>query len=134
VATGFHATQGDVTVGTASVPVGACTGVCFVSIDEGTGTFCDGTCTGNTIIFAPPANQDDIATITIELYKTLVPGNLATVRIFKFADGVTTELFDCPSPDPTIGAPCVSGRSHVSGGNALFSILLGLGDPSMGTH
>jgi hypothetical protein len=134
VATGLHATQDDVTVGTASVPVGPCVGVCFVSIDEGTGDFCGGTCTGNTIIFAPPANQDDIATITIEIFKSLLPGNLSSVRVFKFADGVTTELFDCPSPDPTVGVPCVADRSHVAGGNGLFTILLGVGDPFLGTH
>jgi hypothetical protein len=133
-ATGFHATADDVTVGTASVPVGPCTGVCFVSLDEGFGDFCDGTCTGNTIVYVPPANENGIGTLTIEVYKTLVPGNLSSVRIFKLKDGVTTELFDCPSPDPTLGVPCVSDRGHLPGGNALFTILLGAGDPVMGTR
>lgn len=132
-ATGVHATQDDVTVGGVSVPVGPCSGVCFVSLDEGFGDFCDGTCTGNTIVYAPPSNENGIGTLTIEVYKTLVPGNLSSVRIFKLSDGVTTELFDCPTPDPTLGVPCVSDRSHVTG-NALFTILVGPGDPVWGTR
>ena len=116
------------------VPVGPCDGICFVSLDEGFGDFCDGTCTGNTIVYVPPTNENGIGTVTIEIYKTLVPGNLSSVRIFKLKDGVTTELFDCPTPDPTLGVPCVSDRSHISGGNALFTILLGPGDPVMGTR
>jgi hypothetical protein len=135
-ATGGHATADDVTVGAVSVPVGPCVGVCFVSLDEGTGDFCEGPCTGNTIIFAPPPNQDEVATLTIEMYKTLFSGNLGGVRVFKLADdGATvTELFDCPPTDPAAGAPCVSDREHVPGGNALFAILLGFGDPGMGTR
>ncbi|HEY3241223.1 MAG TPA: hypothetical protein VGL92_16790, partial [Acidimicrobiia bacterium] len=135
-ATGFHANATDVTVGTVSVPVGTCLSVCFVSLDEGTGDFCGGTCTGSTIVFAPPSNQDDVATLTIEIYKGLIPGNLSSVHIYKLADdGVTvTELFDCPPTDPASGAPCVSDRSHVPGGNGLFTVLLGLGDPVIGTR
>jgi hypothetical protein len=135
-ATGVHATANDVTVGSVSVPVGTCQGVCFVSLDEGTGSFCEGTCTGNTIVFAPPPNQDDVATLTIELYKTLFSGNLNGVRVFKLADDGTTvtELFDCPPADPLTGVPCVSGRDHIPGGNALFTILVGLGDPGFGTR
>ena len=45
---------------------------------RGTGTFCEGACTGNTIIFAPPPNQDDVATLTIEMFKTLFSGNWTT--------------------------------------------------------
>lgn len=135
-ATGVHATATDITVGAVSVPVGPCDGVCFVSLDEGTGNFCGGPCTGNTIIFAPPPNQDDVATLTIEMYKTLFSGSLSGVRVFKLADDGTTvtELFDCPPIDPAAGAPCVSNRGHIPGGNALFTILLGLGDPGMGTR
>jgi hypothetical protein len=135
-ATGLHATANDVTVGAVSVPVGTCQGTCFVSLDEGTGTFCEGNCTGNTVIFAPPPNQNDVATLTIEMYKSLFSGNLSGVRIFKLADdGITvTELFDCPPSDPLSGAPCVSGRSHIPGGNAQFSIAVGFGDPGFGTR
>src|SRR5262245_60971763 len=135
-ATGVHATAEDVTVGSVNVPVGTCLGVCFVSLDEGTGAFCDGPCAGNTIILVPPSNQDDVATVTIEMYKTLFSGNLNNVRVFKLADDGTTvtELFDCPPADPASGAPCVSGRDHIPGGNALFTILLGFGDPGMGTR
>jgi hypothetical protein len=135
-ATGVHATADDVTVGAVSVPVGTCEGVCFVSLDEGTGAFCDGTCVGNTIVFVPPANQDDVGTLTIEMYKGLFSGNLNNVRVFKLADdGVTvTELFNCPPSDPLSGVPCVSARGRIPGGNALFTILVGFGDPGFGTR
>jgi hypothetical protein len=132
-ATGTQATLTDPAVGTADVPVTGCSeSVCFLSLDESTGDFCDGPCIANTIVFVPPANEADLGTVTIEIYKTFLPGNLKDVRVFKQnADGSTTELFDCSS---TNGAPCVSGRSKVHQGNGLFTISVGPGDPVFGTH
>ena len=51
-----HATADDVTVGAVSVPVGRAS-VLLVSLDEGTGTFCEGACTGNTISLRPAAQS-----------------------------------------------------------------------------
>ena len=51
--------------------------------------------------------------------------------VFGPDDGVTVvELFDCSSTP----VPCVSDRSHIPGGNGQFTILLGTGDPVIGTR
>ncbi len=132
-ATGTKATPSDPAVGTADVPVTSCSGqVCFLSLDESTGTFCNGPCIANTIVFVPPSNVDGVGTVTIEIYKGLLPGNLGSVGVFKLnLDGSTTQLFDCSNGNPV---PCVSGRSHVNGGNGLFTISVGADDPVFGTH
>jgi hypothetical protein len=132
-ATGSKATLTDPTVGTADVPVTECTGtVCFLSIDESTGNFCNGPCIANTVVFAPPPDISGDGTVTIEIYKTYVPGNLNAIGVYKLdANGGVTQLFDCSDSNPT---PCVSGRTHVNGGNGLFSISVGPDDPVFGTH
>jgi hypothetical protein len=132
-ATGTKATPSDPAVGTADVPVSGCSDqVCFLSLDESTGNFCNGPCIANTIVFVPPSNVDGVGTVTIEIYKGLLPGNLNSVGVFKLnSDGTTTQLFDCSFNIPV---PCVSGRSHVNGGNGLFTISVGPNDPVFGTH
>ena len=104
-------------------------------LDEGTGTFCEGACTGNTIVFAPPPNQDDVATLTIEMFKTLFSGNLDNVRIFKLADDGTTvtELFDCPWPTALRGSLRERAGSHPGRERAVHDPGR-LGDPGFGTR
>jgi hypothetical protein len=132
-ATGTKATQSDPTVGTADVPVSSCPGqVCFLSLDESTGNFCNGTCIANTLVFAPPSDVDGVGTVTIEIYKSFVPGNLNAVNVYKLnPDGTVTLLANCGNG---VSAPCVSGRSHVNGGNGLFTLSVGPNDPVFGTH
>jgi hypothetical protein len=132
-ATGSKATASDPTVGTADVPVTDCSDpVCFLSLDESTGNFCNGQCIANTIVFAPPSDISGDGIVTIEIYKSLLPGNLGAVGVYKMdANGVVTQLFDCSNGNPV---PCVSGRTHVNGGNGLFSIAVGPDDPVFGTH
>lgn len=132
-ATGSKATPSDPTVGTADVPVTSCSGdVCFLSLDESTGSFCNGSCIANTLIFAPPSNIDGVGTVTIEIYKTYLPGNLSSVGVYKLnPDGSVQLLSDCGNG---VTAPCVSGRTHVNSGNGLFTISVGPNDPVFGTH
>jgi hypothetical protein len=132
-ATGSKASPSDPTVGTADVPVSSCSGqVCFLSLDESTGNFCNGACIANTIVFAPPTDVNGVGTVTIEIYKTFVPGNLNSVGVYKLnPNGTVTLLANCGNG---VSAPCVSGRTHVNGGNGLFTISVGPNDPVFGTH
>jgi hypothetical protein len=131
--TGTKATATDPTVGTADVPVNGCgQTVCFLSLDEASGTFCNGTCIANTVTFVPPTNESGTGTVAIEIYKTFLPGNLGSVNVYKQAtDGTVTLLADC---SPTVTAPCVVSRTHVNQGNGLFTISVGQNDPVFGTR